>query len=905
MYVLTISTIDETPDLMGALHIEDEKELKLEENGEYSCEETPLKLTEIEEKSSSGVNAFKTGWLTVTREYHAFSNNANDKQSEPKSGESKSAYTALYRLVKNSTKRTTSSSSADQVDQEQSSTSSTGNNTGSTTEKTIRRKNRYYGVLRHGNLFLHKDESLKNVQHVIVLSNSIVTLWPRDLKDVELFTKKSAICILKKKSRRKSDIPPKSSPASLSGIATIECTADVIEKGVLPSKTGVFFIYTDTNYEKEDWYFELIKATKKENFTSSNTELDRYEASIYANTLHFKTADMISLIGTLHSSEGQLYTRWFNALLGRIFLGLQGTEFFENVVKDRLVKKLAKINRPGFLEEFKIKKIDVGKAAPFISFPKLQELNPDGSVRVGLLFSYEGKASVQVATKANINLGSHFRTREVNILLAVTLNKLEGPLAIKIKAPPSSRLWYTFEKEPEIDFTIEPVVSQRQITYGMITKAIETRLKEAIKTSLVEPAWDDASFFQTDNEFYRGGIWDTKHRSQEDADSDQAVLEDDELLNEDLDDFDTGIVDEASTRFESIIDANTSHNAGLLNDDVGSIRSRVSNKLNTKSSIENLAIKPKKTGPVIGTSTEQFLANGDYVSKDQQENDDDINSYDGDSVISRNSVPNSLTEENLSNRRTLSNSFKKIGKWYNDKTNTGQQLKSPPAINESKGYKPPDMIQSRKKSSSSLGSTDSNRTGLDSPSSPIQHKTAPQARTFPAEYLFGLETQKPDTEHGTKNLPPTKIPAMQSPYEQQNENLLEANIVSTVSKLPPGEASGKLSSSFPKRKPVTPFHPKSSTTESSEEQSDINTTNFESPIPSKFTELSISSESVESVKEGKSIDTVGSQSITIDAPILSSSESDHKEAVDSTKNSLPGIAPPLPPREIKKLENFE
>ena len=39
----------------------------------------------------------------------------------------------------------------------------------------------------------------------------------------------------------------------------------------------------------------------------------------YAETSHFQTKEMINLIQTLYSSEGQLQTKWLNAIIGRWF----------------------------------------------------------------------------------------------------------------------------------------------------------------------------------------------------------------------------------------------------------------------------------------------------------------------------------------------------------------------------------------------------------------------------------------------------------------------------------------------------------------------------------------------------------------------------------------------------------
>lgn len=85
--------------------------------------------------------------------------------------------------------------------------------------------------------------------------------------------------------------------------------------------------------------------------------------------------------------------------------------------------------------------------------------------------------------------------------------RLSGHVLVKIKPPPSNRIWFTFAQVPDLDLSIEPVVSTRQITYTFILRAIENRIREVIADTLVLPNWDDFAFFDTTSQDYRGGIW--------------------------------------------------------------------------------------------------------------------------------------------------------------------------------------------------------------------------------------------------------------------------------------------------------------------------------------------------------------------------------------------------------------
>ncbi|ODV87590.1 hypothetical protein CANARDRAFT_26970 [[Candida] arabinofermentans NRRL YB-2248] len=485
---------------------EKKSELKGETPGYRS-----LKVGEIIEKENINVKAYYSGWLTVTREYYQFpqmdpnSFNALSHQAASSltdtenvhAGTTGSGGGGLFKIMKS----TSSSIMSVPEDQQHDPASLDAKKL-----KAIRKKNRYFAVLKHGNLFLYQDEEQKNVQHVIVLANHTVAIWPRDLRDGQLFTRRSSICIMKKEN-------PYDSKGSSDG-TPYQNTIDILRNSTKdsPPPKNSYFVYGDMNHQKEDWYFALLRATTT-SYVSSGTDRDLLEPSVMAEGLHFFTADMIDLIQTLNSSEGQLSTKWLNAIIGRFFLSAYRTEEFKSLVKDQVVERLKKIRTPGFLDDLRIESVDVGHSAPFITYPKLNSLSPEGDLEVEFNFLYQGALTIEVATKIFLNLGARFKQREFDINLKIQVLKIQGDIVAKFKPNPTSRIWYAFKKMPTLDMAIEPVFSSRIMNYNLVTNIITNKFKDAIKNSIVLPFMDDFVLYKTVDEIFRGGVWNKANRS--------------------------------------------------------------------------------------------------------------------------------------------------------------------------------------------------------------------------------------------------------------------------------------------------------------------------------------------------------------------------------------------------------
>ena len=320
---------------------------------------------------------------------------------------------------------------------------------------------------------LYDDSEQLEVRHVISLEYHTVSVYGGgdEIPEGELWTKRNAICLTR-------------TPA-LNGDRT-------------PSLP--FYLFSENLSEKEDFYFALLKNQEKIPDTEDSTPSPQ----------KYDVKHILSLLQRLHSSEDQLQTRWLNAMLGKLFLALYKTHELEAFIRKKLTKKISRVKKPAFITKLVLQKIDMGEGAPFVTNPKLRDLTVNGDCTIEADVKYSGKFRIEVAATARIDLGSRFKAREVEFVLAVVVNRGEGRALLRSKPPPSNRLWLTFESMPKLDMTIEPIVSARQITYNVILRAIESRIREVIAETIVLPYWDDFAFLDTENEKYRGGIWKKK-----------------------------------------------------------------------------------------------------------------------------------------------------------------------------------------------------------------------------------------------------------------------------------------------------------------------------------------------------------------------------------------------------------
>lgn len=357
----------------------------------------------------------------------------------------------------------------------------------------VQKFERYWAVVRGGQLQLFTQMGDAKPAKVVKIPENLVVIWPQGLKEHQLFRPQYPITFIDRQDSQ--------------SVASLEKHNIARDPRNTPAPGDALYIYVDSPMEKEDMYFALIRESQ---YQCPKDAAQNCNPAVCARPLRAKKSENQILMNSVWNEEIPEYTQWFNALIGRLFLGLKDSDLVMQYIAAKFTEKFDAISESSDLVgDIEILEISTGCAAPIVTDMALRELTPEGHLTVSAGVAYSGKFKVHLATKIKLAAVSTVTVAEIPVELAATLKSFSGTVLIIIKPPPSERIWYSFETMPDIDLDIEPVIYDTPISLSMVTNFLKSKIVNSVRDYMVYPHMEDYAFYSTANQFYRGGIWRT------------------------------------------------------------------------------------------------------------------------------------------------------------------------------------------------------------------------------------------------------------------------------------------------------------------------------------------------------------------------------------------------------------
>ncbi|KAI8338764.1 hypothetical protein BC941DRAFT_395116 [Chlamydoabsidia padenii] len=264
-----------------------------------------------------------------------------------------------------------------------------------------------------------------------------------------------------------------------------------------PTTSSTYYLSCRRPIDKEDWYFAMKAASQ--------------QIQLVDQSLMYDTFAMTQLRGILSSTPSQVEAQCWNAIMGRMFLGIYKTDHWHQLWHTKMKNKLARVNTDGMirLSPFQLQHISMGDTIPCLTNTTLQEFGADGHCVIHGDLTYDGTVLVVIRTDFHwptlINKKKKANAAaSLPLMLSIKLRHCSGKVVFKVKPPPSGRIWAGFQDMPMMEWEVTPVVMETHIKWSMVINMIQAKLKELVLDTLVVPNMEDFPFFDSDG---LGGIF--------------------------------------------------------------------------------------------------------------------------------------------------------------------------------------------------------------------------------------------------------------------------------------------------------------------------------------------------------------------------------------------------------------
>ncbi|OAD69622.1 hypothetical protein PHYBLDRAFT_182803 [Phycomyces blakesleeanus NRRL 1555(-)] len=336
-----------------------------------------------------------------------------------------------------------------------------------------------YAVIKHNTMFVFNSEQEEECRLIIPVHDYNISIYPPRTTDAGIFGRTSSILLEPKKP---SNTKKGSEEYNLQHSLYLKCTRAT---------------------DKEDWYLGLKAASTLMDDVDS---VNQTSAEMVNSTM-FSLSAADRWMSSVMRPEEDGHTDWLNGILGRLFLGVYRTDKARAYFEAKLVEKIKKMRRPGFVEQIKVRRVDPGQSVPRLVKPRLVSITPQGMLVADVDIEYDGGLSVEIETDVSWSYSSRRKPIRLQLVLAVKLKTFSGKCMFKIKPPPSNRCWIGFYETPDMTWEFTSIVSEKQIKLQMVMNAMEAKIREIITDSMVLPNMEDFKYMETDGQ---GGIFGTR-----------------------------------------------------------------------------------------------------------------------------------------------------------------------------------------------------------------------------------------------------------------------------------------------------------------------------------------------------------------------------------------------------------
>jgi hypothetical protein len=303
----------------------------------------------------------------------------------------------------------------------------------------------YFMVLKQASLFLYRSEEQEHCEGIASIKGHLVDIFPHSLLLDEIFKKEFPIRV---------------------------CNPT----GSLFGSQSTAYVYAANGSEKEDWLYALRRAA-----VEVQPEIKaRREALDFPGFIR-RAAETLEATPSLDAT-GEL----ISALVGRLIFNVHRADEVTALIRERFDRKVAALPKPAMLGPLVLEELSLGQGIPVLSNGKLHSLSHNHELVGSIDLLYPGGLALRISTSIAVTAGI-----VIPVTVDVVVRRLAGRLMLKIKGPPSDRLWFGFYRLPDYDIHVLPAVSSRALSWNFVQTIIAKQIDDAMREFVVLPNMDD------------------------------------------------------------------------------------------------------------------------------------------------------------------------------------------------------------------------------------------------------------------------------------------------------------------------------------------------------------------------------------------------------------------------------